>query len=126
MATTQERLEVLRMIEQRKITPEEGAALLKALQESGGDKSAEPPRGASQPRWFRVRVTDTRSGRNKATVNIPMGLVNIGLRMGARFVPNTDDAQYSQLMEAIKSGRQGKIFEMADETNFERVEIFVE
>lgn len=126
MATTQERLEVLRMIEQRKITAEEGAALLKALQESGADKSAEPPRGASQPRWFRVRVTDTRSGRNKANVNIPMGLVNIGLRMGARFVPNTDDEQYAQLMEAIKAGRQGKVFEMTDETNFERVEIFVE
>ncbi len=126
MATTQERLEVLGMIEQGKITDEEGAALLKAMQEGATEKSAESPGSASQPRWFRVRVTDTRSGRNKANVNIPMGLVNIGLRMGARFVPNTDTDQYTQLVQAIKSGRQGKIFEATDESNFERVEIFVE
>lgn len=126
MATTEERLQVLRLIEQGKITAEEGAALLKALLEGEERASAEPPRGASQARWFRVRVTDTRSGRNKASVNIPIGLVHVGLRMGARFVPDMDQDKYQQLSDAIRAGRQGKIFDALDDNAFERVEVFIE
>ncbi len=126
MATTEERLQILRLIEQGKITAEEGAALLKALHEGEERASAEPVRGSSQARWFRVRVTDTRSGRNKASVNIPIGLVHVGLRMGARFVPEMDHDKYQQLSDAIRTGRQGKIFDAMDENAFERVEVFIE
>jgi hypothetical protein len=126
MATMEERMQILKMIEEGKISPAEGAELLRALDKTGHSQSAEPLKGASSPRWFRVRVTDVRSGRHKVNVNIPMGLVNVGLKMGARFAPDIEGVEYQDIVQAIRSGRQGKIFDFTDDTDGERVEIFVE
>src|SRR3974377_539624 len=108
MASAEERMQILKMIQEGKITAEEGAKLLQAWSASSKpDKRppAPPPAGApGDPRWFRVRVTDTRPGRNKVNVNIPMGLVNVGLKMGARFTPNMEGVNFEEIMTAIKSG----------------------
>jgi hypothetical protein len=127
MATTEERLQILKMIEGGKISAAEGAELLRALstKEERGP-TLEPMKGVSAPRWFRVRVTDVQSGRNKVNVNIPMGLVNVGIKMGARFAPEIEGEQLEGIMDAIRSGQQGKIMDIVDEGDGERVEIFVE
>jgi hypothetical protein len=125
MASTEERMQILKMIEEGKITAAEGAELLRALDKNKPGQEPEPLRGSSNPRWFRVRVTDLASGRNKVNVNIPIGLVHVGIKMGARFVPELGEgAEYQQVIEAIRSGKQGKIIEVEDDG--ERVEIFVE
>ncbi len=46
--------------------------------------------------------------------------------MGAKFAPEIDGAQYENIMEAIRSGQQGKIIDVFDEEDGEHVEIFVE
>jgi hypothetical protein len=125
MATTEERMQILKMIEEGKINAQDGAELLRALDQD--KKTPTPPlRGASAPRWFRVRVTDISTGRAKVNVNIPMGLVNVGIKMGARFAPEVDSIDYDDIMSAIQSGQQGKIMDVTDEEDGERVEIFVE
>jgi SHOCT-like protein len=127
MASTAERMQILKMIEEGKISASDGAELLRALGKDKNSTASEPLKGGtSNPRWFRVRVTDTVSGRNKVNVNIPFGLVNVGLKMGARFVPDIDDGQLKELMGAIRSGKQGKVIDVMDEESGERVEIFVE
>jgi hypothetical protein len=129
MASADERMQILKMIQDGKISAEEGAKLLQALGASAkSDKRPPmpPPLGASDPRWFRVRVTDLNTGKNKVNVNIPMGLVNVGLKMGARFAPNVEGVNYEELMTAIKSGASGKVIDVSDEETGERVEIYVE
>ncbi len=126
MASAEERMQILRMIEEGKITAGEGAELLRALDKSDRRQQSEPLKGSSTPRWFRVRVTDTKSGRNKVNVNIPMGLVNVGIKMGAKFAPELEGSQYEEIMDAIRSGQQGKIMDIVDEEDGEHVEIFVE
>lgn len=127
MASLEERMQILKMIEEGKISAKEGAELIRAIDHNNQDERAEPLRGATPARWFRVRVTDMTSGRNKVNVNIPMGLVNVGIKMGARFIPESvDNAEYQEVMDAIRSGRQGKIFDYTNEEDGERVEIFVE
>jgi hypothetical protein len=123
MASSEERLQILKMIEEGKISAGEGAELLRALDKNSRGQT-EPLRGTRAPRWFRVRVTDLKSGRNKVNVNIPFGLVHVGLKMGARFVPEVDNAQYEEMVTAIRSGKQGKIIDVTQDE--ERVEIFVE
>lgn len=127
MATTEERLQILKMIEEGKISAAEGAELLRAL-DTKSDKlqAQEPLKGASAPRWFRVRVTDTNTGRNKVNINIPMGLVNVGMKMGARFAPEIEGHRLEELLEAVKYGQLGKVIDVTDEEDGERVEIFVE
>jgi hypothetical protein len=123
MTMGEERMRILSMIENGQITAEEGAKLLAALRSSADDGATTD---RPQPRWFRVRVTDLASGRHKVNVNIPMSLVNVAVKMGARFVPETEDVDLEALTEAIRNGQVGKILEATDEADGERVEIFVE
>jgi hypothetical protein len=126
MATVEERMQILKMIEDGKISASEGAELLRALDQDSSAKPVEPLKGASTPRWFRVRITDLASGKNKASVNIPMGLVNVGVKMGARFAPDMEGVDFEELIEMVRGGAQGKVVDVVDNEQGERVEIFVE
>ena len=127
MATVEERMKILKMIEEGKISAEEGAKLLSALTESRKSASgAQAGTGPGDARWLRIRVTDTSTGKAKVNVNIPIGLVNVGLKLGARFSPEVDEEQMEALAEALKSGLSGKIIDVTDEDDGEHVEIFVE
>ena len=126
MATVEERMQILKMIEEGKISAEEGAKLLAALSAgSKADVARREPAGGSA-KQFRVRVTDLASGRNKVNINIPMSLVNVGLKMGARFAPDIEGINFDEIVTAIKSGSQGKIVDVVDDEDGERVEIYVE
>jgi hypothetical protein len=50
----------------------------------------------------------------------------VAIKMGAKFAPEIEGAQYEEIMEAIRSGQQGKIMDIVDEEDGEHVEIFVE
>ena len=128
MANAEERMQILKMIQEGKISAEEGAKLLQALSAGKSDKrtTSAPAGGGSDARWFRVRVTDLTSGKSKVNVNIPMGLVNVAIKMGARFAPNIEGEKYEEIVQAIKSGASGKIMDVSDDQDGERVEIFVE
>ncbi len=116
-------MQILRMIEARQISAEEGARLLAAL-DRADSKAAQAATGS--PRWLRVRVTDLHTGKPKVNVNIPMGLVHVGIRMGARFAPNVEGLDVEQITRAIQEGAQGKIIDVEDAEDAERVEIFIE
>lgn len=127
MATPEERMQILKMIEQSTISAAEGAELLRALsRDKGSSTPNEPLKGASNPRWFRVRVTDINTGRNKVNVNIPFGLVSIGMKMGARFAPEGHGINFEEVLTAVQSGQQGKVIDVVDDDIQERIEIFVE
>ncbi|MBI4732992.1 MAG: hypothetical protein HY781_12865 [Chloroflexi bacterium] len=124
MASMEERMKILKMIEEGKLSPEEGAQLLSAL----GRKSAAGIPGISTggAKWLRVRVTDLHTGRSKATVQIPLALMDAGMKIGAHFAPEIDGVNMDQLMAALRSGMTGKIIDATDDEDGEHVEIFVE
>lgn len=129
MTTAEERLKILKMVEDGKISAEEGAKLLAALSEGGrrgGPGAPLPPRPPGGPRWLRIRVTDTRSGRSKASVQIPLDLVDAGLKIGAHFAPEVNGVDMANVMQAIRTGMTGKIIDVTDEEDGEHVEIYVE
>ena len=128
MTTVEERMRILKMVEDGKISAEDGAKLLAALAESRKPPPPPfpPPGAGGEARWFRVRITDSRTGRAKINVNVPAGLVNVGIRMDARFAPNLEAEQMQALIDALKSGARGKIVDATDEESGEHVEIFVE
>ena len=125
MTTTDERMKVLKMLEESKITAEEATSLLRALQ--GGDRTASRSTElGGQARYLRVQVTDLTSGAAKVNVTVPFGLVSAGLRMAERFAPEFEGVDMQELEDMILSGAQGKIVEVMDEEDNERVEIYVE
>lgn len=123
MATTEERMKILKMIDEGKITAEEGAKLLSTLGDSRKTQPKASLRSSVGARWLRVRVTDMRTGRAKATVNLPLGLVDAGLNIASQYAP---DIAFDQLLEAINEGAEGKIIDVLDEEDGEHVEIFIE
>ena len=128
MATTEERMKILKMIDEGKISAEEGAKLLSALSESRSRAmtSSGLNRGVGNARWLRVKVTDVATGRSKATVQIPIGLMEAGMKIGAHFAPEVEGVDMTQVMEALRSGMTGKLVDVIDEEDGEHVEIYVE
>jgi hypothetical protein len=123
MSISEERLRILKLIESGQVSAEEGGQLIEALAEN---QERDRPRGVVQPRVLRVRVTDVSSRRQKINVTIPVSLVGIGLKLGAKLARRMESANADQIMRAIEGGSLGRIFEMQDLDEGERVEIFVE
>jgi hypothetical protein len=124
MATTEERMRILRMIQEGKITAEEGAKLLAALSESRKDprSAAIPSRGVKG--MMRVRVTDMLTGKAKVSVNLPLGLVDAGMSIASQYAP---DVNFSQIADAVRSGQlEGKIVDVIDEEDGEHIEVFID
>jgi hypothetical protein len=127
MATAEERMKILKMIDEGKISAEEGAKLLSTLSESRRPISgAGPGRNFGGARWLRVRVTDVATGRSKATVQLPLNLLDAGMKIGAHFAAEVNGVDMATIMEALRSGMTGKIIDVIDEKDGEHVEIFVE
>lgn|SRR5690606_6136577 len=123
MVSSDERIQILNMLQEGKITAEEANRLLGALSQASKGAKSVPLRG---PRQLRVRITDVKSGRNKVNVTIPMGLVNIGLKMGARFIPSDANIDIQKLKEAVEAGQTGKMVEFENHEESERIEVWVE
>ena len=123
MSISEERLRILKLIESGQVSAEEGGQLIEALAEN---QERDRPRGAVQPRVLRVRVTDVSSRRQKINVTIPVSLVGIGLKLGAKLARRIESANADQIMRAIEGGTLGRIFEMQDLDEGERVDFFVE
>lgn len=126
MASSEERMKILKMIEEGKLSAEEGTKLLSALSGPRVPTPPRPPGMPGAPRWLRIRVTDVRTGRSKASVQIPLALVDAGMKIGAHYAPEVEGVNMSNVMEAIRSGVTGKIIDVTDEEDGEHVEIYVE
>ena len=130
MVTSEERMKILKMIQEGTITAEQGMQLLESLQEPR--KAAEPPfqPGSSgtgrTPRWFRVLVTDINTGKVRVNVRLPVNVITAGAKMGARFSPEVQGLDMDELMNLIRSGEIGKIVDVYDDKDSEHVEVFLE
>ncbi len=78
-------------------------------------------------KWFRVRVTDLRTGKCKANVKIPASLAGFGMKMAARYSSESvEGLDMNQIIAAMESGGDGMLVDIEDEEKGEHVEVFVE
>jgi len=124
MATPDERMKILKMLEEGKLSAEEAARLLRVL--SKGSSESRPDAQNGESKWMRIRVTDLDGGRAAVNVNLPMRLVNVALRLGSQFIPENENIDLEELSEALKTGLTGKIVDVIDEEEGRQVEIYVE
>ena len=133
MVSSDERLKVLTMVQEGKITADEAVLLLEALEESAALGRIKSPKAPAPPgyvgrvgRWLQMRVTDTDTGKMRVNVRLPLGVVKAGLKMGMRFVPEAEGLDKEELLSAIDEGTTGKIFDLYDDKDGEHVEVFIE
>lgn len=119
MATSAERMTILRMIEQGKISAEEGARLLKTLGNRPASEQPIPARGFDMSRSIQVRVHDLATNRQKVNVTVPIGLVQLIWQ----WIPITAQEQLEQIKGVLDAGVSGRLAEVVDQDSGVRVEI---
>lgn len=124
MGMSEERMRILSMVQDGHLTAEDAALLLDAVSKGESLPPETPTAPEPEPRQFRIRVTDLETGRGKADITIPWRLVAVGVRMGAHF--GREEINMHDIIEAVKSGASGRVIDVRDEQQKERLEVFVE
>ncbi len=126
MKMNEEKMMILKMLQEGKISADEAAKLLESVEsgEKKGEKEEVSHKG--QGKFFRVKITDTDTGKSRANIRIPLSVLGFGVKLGAKFTPEVSGIDQQQLMEAINSGQIGQIMDVYDDKDGEHVEIFIE
>jgi hypothetical protein len=118
----------MKMVQDGKITAEEAITLLDAVDpvKKPPSDNYSQPKASGSGRWFRVKVTDTITGKMRANIRLPISLVSAGLKMGAKFSPEMDGMDINLLKDAIQNNQSGLIIDVNANEDGEHVEIYIE
>ncbi|MDO5835778.1 MAG: hypothetical protein Q4P17_04655 [Methanobacterium sp.] len=122
---SEEKIQILEMVEEGKITASEASELLAALEST--EEEIVPRTGV---KWLKVRV-HTMDDEPKVNVNIPISLVDVGLKLAKRYDPKLkesglDKIDLDEILEAVKDGAEGKIVDVVDEEEQTKIKVYVE
>jgi hypothetical protein len=132
MATNEEKMKILSMLQDGIINADQAAQLLDALASASEDSKSQPnanyeSQGQKKTgKFFRVRVTDTDTGKTRVNVRLPVGLVGAGLKMGMKLSPEIEGIDQDLLKSFLESGDIGKIVDVFDDEDGEHVEVYIE
>ena len=126
MAKAEERVLILKMVQDGQITAEEAASLLKALEQGPTAYEQEKKSlGLGKPvHQVRIQITDLKTGKQKANLSMAWNLLNVGFKMGAHLA--YEGVKLEDIADAVDAGVTGKVLELVDREENERVEVFVE
>lgn len=122
---------VLRLVSEGKLSAEEAAPIIEALQRPAAPRSPEPPfpfgsTGPTGPRGpgrgRRVRIQVTERGRNVIDVRIPLAFA----AMAAKMVPGIPDSYATLIAEAVETDTVGPIVDLAANKDGDAVLISIE
>lgn len=122
---SQEKLQILNMVKEGKISADEGVKLLDALENNENDSGINPRKG----KHFRIRVL-VPDEETKVNVTLPISLLKVGVKIASKFSPELKEAGLSEdtledILKSIDSEEIGKIVEV-DTEDGTKVEITVE
>ncbi len=138
------RMEILELLSNGKITAVEAASLLSDIStpeeaapppppekspEPASFKEAEPAsegENGPEPSWFRVRVSNLETGKNRVTVNIPVRMMKFGLKIGSRFSPEINNLDWNELTGMMRDMKTGMLVDVQDEESNEHVQVYLD
>ncbi|AXV40379.1 hypothetical protein [Methanobacterium sp. BAmetb5] len=124
-SVSEEKMQILKMVEDGKITVDEATELLATL-----DKNDEKIIPRKDVKWLKVRVY-TLDDQPKVNVNIPISLVDVGLKLAKKYDPKLkesglDKIDLDEILDAVKNGAEGKLVDVIDEEEQTKVKVYVE
>lgn len=127
---SEERLEILRLVENQTVTAEEAGRLLEALDRSDRSRASSqettpfsPAAPGSGGGNVRIRITDLSSNKAKINLVLPYRLVDSGIKLARRFAPgHLLDSR--DIRRSIEGGFSGPLLDLVD--GEQRIEIIVE
>jgi len=126
VALENERQVILRLVQSKQVTPEEGARLLAALGEAKAAPRPAAPvvtTGRSDGRQFRL-VVEEPSGE-RVNLALPLGVIPAMLRFAARWVPEEHRDAMQSAAQALSTDFRGDLVKV-EEPSGERVHIWIE
>ena len=143
MNNTDETIRILNMVQDGKITTENAAKLLEALEVKEDLRytniAKESQTVFNKPngklRWVRIQVTDSKTGKRQVNLKLPLGLVKVGMKSTMRLSMKEKDSNGildeinldEILKEAIESeDASGTLVDVEDPESGEHVLITLE
>ncbi|HOI41655.1 MAG TPA: hypothetical protein PK523_01800 [Elusimicrobiales bacterium] len=120
-----EKLKILKMLEEKRISSEEAMQLLEAVDKLDRAETSVPKRG----RFLRIRVYEGKGEKAKVNINVPLGWSKllapfIEGKIKARLQEKGYDLDLGKIQEYIESGEAGRIVDVQDGDN--KVEIYID
>lgn len=120
----EEKIRILKLLEDKKISSAEAMALLEALEKSGGGGGA-----ARSGKVLRIRVYEGGSAEPKVNVSVPLGWAKfmapfIEGKIKSKLADKGYDVDLAKVQEAIEAQEPMKIVDVQD--GGDKVEIYIE
>lgn len=131
-ATKDEREQILQLVETGQLSSREASELFDALEDEQERHDTRSLLANRRDRLLRVRATtlgtQTKAGKQRVhvTATIPVNLVRAALRLGIQVLPQLKSNSVEDLLSAIDRGASGRLLDLQDLENGERLEIFIE
>lgn len=141
------RKEILELLAQGKINAAEAAEMLTAVKASSIPIPPDPPVAAERvadepepetavptpkaapngqkPSWFRIRVSNLETGKNKVSVNIPLRMIKFGVSIAQQFTPDLPFT-LNEFDTMLANEESGLLVDVRDEDSNEHVQIYLE
>lgn len=138
MTINDEKLRILNMVQEGKLSAQEAVQLLEALDFNQEEKSITneiiPDPAVStngKAHWLKIVVTDQASGNRKVNLRIPLAIVRWGMKMGGKFNLGNDSLNDLDLQSVLddgvlNEGQKGVLVDVEDEEDGEHVVIALE
>lgn len=112
--------QILKMVEEGRITAEEAEKLIDVLKpDDGGGTSLISSTDDDYGKFLRIKVVE--NGNDKVNVNVPLSLVEVGIKLatqlGAEYelkLQALKDIDFNEILNSIQNGAQGKLVEVED------------
>lgn len=88
-----------------------------------------PPRhkAVGKGRSLHIEVSELDTGRSRVRINVPLGLMRFGMRIGARFTNELDRDTVNDVLHALDGEEiAGTLVEVEDVEDNERVHIYID
>lgn len=100
MNNTDETIRILNMVQDGKITTENAAKLLEALEVKedlrytniAKESQTVINKSNGKLRWVRIQVTDSKTGKRQVNLKLPLGLVKVGMKSTMRLSMKEKDS----------------------------------
>jgi hypothetical protein len=138
MTNTDEKMRILNMVQEGKLSAQEAVQLLEALDFSPEEKSItteiipDPLVSTNgKAHWLKIVVTELHSGKRKVNLRIPLAMVRWGMKMGSKASfggSAVEDLDLQSVLNdnVLNEGQKGVLVDVEDEEDGEHVVISLE
>lgn len=124
-----EKLTILKMVEEGKISVEEASKLLQSIENKSQELSLVTKSTERTAKWIKIKVIDDKG--TKVNVNLPIALVDVAFKIAKASDSNFDvklgnvNVDIDAIINMIQEGAEGKIVDI-DSSDGTKVEIVIE